>query len=105
MRREALPIENLALWAQFNDVSFNGVEISNMPGNRGCGIVATSEAIEQDAILMTVPRDLVLSQETVWTYAKADRHLQQVLEVVGDYSRVYHPSSMFLKISEKNSHD
>ncbi|KAI4164346.1 MAG: hypothetical protein LQ342_001993 [Letrouitia transgressa] len=36
---------------------------------------------------MEVPQQLVLSMESVWVHAKADRHLLQVLEATGDYSR------------------
>ncbi len=39
-------------------------------------------------ILMTVPRDLILGVECVEGYAKSDKHLREVLEVMGEWGRV-----------------
>ena len=86
MRREHLPIDRLAIWSRLNNVDFNGIEALRLNG-KGTGLVATWES-DNGAILMNVPRDLVLSLENVWIYAKSDRHLLQVLEAVGEYSRV-----------------
>lgn len=89
MLRETLPVDRLDLWAQFHNVKFNGVRISTTANNTGLGVFAASDWTEEAQILISVPRELVLSVENVWIYAKADRHLRQVLEAVGDYARVY----------------
>ena len=83
-----LPIEELSAWMQLNNVKLNGAKLTAIP-ELGSGLVATSELSQRDHILMTVPQDLVLSLGNVWVYAKADHHLLQILEAVGDFSRVY----------------
>lgn len=93
MHRETLPIGNLATWARLNNVEFYGVSVSSLPNSRGSGIVASTNSAQDDAILMRIPSELILSLENVWIYAKCDRHLAQVLESAGDYTRVPNWSS------------
>lgn len=91
MKREALPVDYLAPWARINNVEFHGVKISALPEDRGSGVITTAKKSESDAMLMTIPREIVLSLENVWVYAKADKDLLQVLQAVGEYSRVAQP--------------
>jgi hypothetical protein len=93
MRLQSSPINYLPAWADLNDVQFNGISVSSMPDDRGTCIIATAELSTPDEILMTVPQGLILSLENVWIYAKSDRHLREVLEAVGEYSRVASPSA------------
>lgn len=86
-----LPINVLAPWARLNNVEFNGAKVAPLPGSKGSGVIATADSSEGDAPLMSIPQELVLSLDNVWIYAKSDRHLLQVLEAVGDYSRVSRP--------------
>ena len=88
MQRKFLPIEALSAWAELNNVEFNGVKISSLPDGKGSGIVATVDHTEENAILMKIPQELVLSLDNVWVYAKSDQHLREVLEATGDYARV-----------------
>ena len=88
MTEEPLPIDQLAIWAELNNVDFNGVKACSIAEAKGTGLVATWE-LQDNAVLLKVPRDLVLSLENVWIYAKSDQHLLQVLEAVGDFSRVH----------------
>lgn len=101
MRREYLPIDALAAWARLNSVEFHDVEVTRLQTedgvDKGSAIVATAkksaqkfdpEVQAEPKILMTIPPDLVLSQELVETCAKADRHLKEVLDAMGDYARV-----------------
>lgn len=88
MHRDTLSIDSVAAWARLNSVDLNRVQITSLPGNRGSGLIATSESGDIDNPLITIPRELILSQENVWIYAKSDRHLRQVLEAVGGYARV-----------------
>ena len=87
MNQEQLPIDQLGIWAELNHVDFNGVKACSVAEDKGTGLVATWESQDR-AVLLSVPQDLVLSLENVWIYAKSDQHLLQVLEAVGDYSRV-----------------
>ncbi|KAL9610976.1 MAG: hypothetical protein Q9167_004353 [Letrouitia subvulpina] len=64
-----------------------GVNIVTLPHPRASAVVAALSKLSNNPILMEVPQQLVLSMESVWIYAKADRHLLQVLEATGDYSR------------------
>ncbi|KAF6240455.1 hypothetical protein HO173_001123 [Letharia columbiana] len=87
MHRQTLPIDQLGAWARLNNVEFNGVKIMASQGDKGSGLVMTAERSIDNPLLMTIPNDLVLSLENVWVYAKSDKHLRQVLEATGDYSR------------------
>jgi hypothetical protein len=93
MRFESSPISHFPAWAKLNGVRLNGIAVSTMPDGKGTGVVATAELSQPDEILMTVPHDLILSLENIWIFAKSDRHLGEVLEAVGEYSRVACPSA------------
>lgn len=93
MHRASFPLSYFPAWAELNHVHFNGVAVSTMSNGKGSGLVATAETSEPDQILMTVPQALILSLEKVWILAKSDRHLREVLEAVGDWSRVACPSA------------
>ena len=87
MRRRLLSPSALDAWAIFNGVESWGITTRNLKSNKGLGIVATASCTTEEEVLMRVPQALVLSLENVWIYAKSDRHLQEILEAVGDYSR------------------
>lgn len=89
MKRESWTIEQLPPWTQLNNVELSGVVIAE--GVHGSGIFATRDFLDEEQILMTIPQQLVLSLENVWVCAKSDRHLLQILEHLGDFSRVRHP--------------
>lgn len=93
MRLTSSPLRYLPAWADLNGVQFNGVVVSTMPDGKGTGLIATAEISNPDVVLMTVPQSLILSLENVWVFAKSDRHLREVLEAVGEYSRVDYPSA------------
>jgi hypothetical protein len=101
MKREYLPIETLPVWARLNGITFNDVQIRHLQTeggvDKGSAVVATGKkpvktSVDEGEIvpeiLITVPRDLVLSLELVETYAKSDHHLKEVLDALGDYARV-----------------
>ena len=89
MRQETLPVGNLAAWARLNNVEFNGAKVGSLDEEKGSAILAISESSQSGQVLIRVPQELVLSLENVWIYAKSDRHLSQVLEAIGDFSRVH----------------
>ena len=86
MHRQTLPIEQLSVWMTLNDVKAQGVQFQN--GQNGSCIVANEQLTSTGLSVLQIPPELVLSLENVWIYAKADRHLAQVLEAVGDFARV-----------------
>ncbi len=97
MHRQSLDIEHFSSWAKLNNIEFNGIAISNIAG-KGYGLIVIAERCEEDAILITVPKDLVLSCENVWMLAKADKHLREVLEAVGDYGRVPYAAALLQSV-------
>ena len=91
MRRDLLPIDNLQAWAKLNNIELNEVRIVILPGNSRVGVIKEAGVKEGDAPLMTIPRDLILSLDNVWTMAKSDVQLREILEASGSYSRVLAP--------------
>lgn len=87
MHREYLPSTALHTWAELNDIQLDSVKIGQTSSGRGLGVIVTAESLEGLAELMTVPPHLILSQERVWTYAKSDPHLKEILDAVGEYSQ------------------
>lgn len=93
MRLRNSPLGYLPAWADLNGVRFDGVAVSGMPNQKGTGLIATTELCQPDAVLIMVPQALILSLENVWIFAKSDRHLREVLEALGEYSRVAYPAA------------
>lgn len=87
------PIEALPTWVKLNGIIFDNVTVSPMTDDKGLGVIVSGENAEPRDLLMTVPRDLILSLENVWIFAKSDHHLREVLESAGEYSRVPCPSA------------
>jgi hypothetical protein len=80
------PVTQLKDWAVLNDASFNGVRCADAGEGRGSGLFATRDLKGgEEAPLLTVPRDLVLSLETVKLAAKSDKDLRELLEALGDF--------------------
>lgn len=90
MPPEQLSIEDLPSWARLNGVNFLNVKPSKIEG-KGFGLVASQtltlsaddEGAKDDAPLIRVPRDLILSADSVSEYAKIDQNFRQLLEAVG----------------------
>ncbi|MCJ1311775.1 hypothetical protein MMC25_005448 [Agyrium rufum] len=87
MRRSILPPSAATSWAKLYNVDLNGVELAQMPGDRGCGLLTSSGFTKEEPVLMTVPRNLLLSLNYVWECAKSDSHLHELLQAMGDYAR------------------
>jgi hypothetical protein len=84
------PVAELPQWAALNDVAFRKVQPSSIPG-RGSGLVAKHDLNGDDEshqLLLTVPRELVLSKETVELLSKSDRDLRALLEALGEFVQV-----------------
>lgn len=98
MRRQYLPLQSLPAWARLNGIVTNGVAFQNLSSSesdtdKGNAIVATEEksSHENDSlpqVLLQVPRELVLSLETVQDYSKSDQDFREVLEACGGFGRV-----------------
>ncbi|KAF9886308.1 hypothetical protein FE257_011567 [Aspergillus nanangensis] len=101
MKREYLPIETLSAWTTLNGISVNGVAFQKIQAgdgtDKGSAIVAMkdrrSEPPESEQsspeILLNIPSDMVLSLQLVHNHAKADQHLREALEAVGDFGRFW----------------
>ena len=81
------PISQLEQWAALNNASFHNIHPASAGEHRGSGLIATKDlsSSTQDGPLLTVPRDLVLSKETVELLAKSDRDLRALLDALGDF--------------------
>lgn len=88
MRRERRPISALALWAKLNNVELHDTTIVDQDDGRGARVVASSALKGYGNRIMTIPRELSLSKNLVWEYAKVDRHLREVLQAFGDFTLV-----------------
>lgn len=89
MRRCFLDSDRLTGLSKLSGIETHGcVSISASSSDRGCGIIAVKDLHGSEPVLVTVPRDLVVSTENVHIYAKADKHLQDVLDAAGKFSRV-----------------
>ena len=87
MRRELLPVTALHAWADLNGIDCTGVQVRQMPDERGLGMITTVEDPGKAAYLVSVPPHLFLTLENIWVFAKSDEHLREVLNAVGEYSR------------------
>ncbi|MCJ1472558.1 hypothetical protein MMC13_001207 [Lambiella insularis] len=87
MHHKPLPIDSIIPWSILNNVDMNGVTITASPTRKGSGIVVTKDISAEDCVLIRVPRELVLSLETIWEFAKCDHHLSSILTAVEDFGR------------------
>lgn len=86
-----LPITALPAWAALNGVKFQHVAVESVPDHqeRGSGIIAKASPLNPSwGSLLEVPGELVLSLETVERQSRFDPHLKEVLDAVGDFSKV-----------------
>ena len=95
MRRTVISVEKLFAWARLNGVEFNNIGVkadftSEAGACKGAGLVSANNHIanENEAPLLSVPQDLVLSREQVERYAAIDKHLELVLDAAGAFGRV-----------------
>jgi hypothetical protein len=81
------PISELEQWANLNDAIFHNVKPASAGDNRGSGLIATKDlnGDEENEPLLVIPRDLVLSKETVELLSKSDKDLRTLLEALGDF--------------------
>lgn len=88
MRPPALPVSSLRTWAKFNGIEFEEVSVEKNKEYGGYGVVSTTtldSAPDQEGNLtvLNVPKDLILSAETIAEHAKVDKHFREILEAVG----------------------
>jgi hypothetical protein len=87
-----IPSDAVLPWAMLNDVEFNK-SVPGIVSGRGGALLAkedvqVSEGQAELTVLLTVPKDLVLSLERCQEQAKFDRDYREVLESLGDFGRV-----------------
>ncbi|KFZ08189.1 hypothetical protein V502_09499 [Pseudogymnoascus sp. VKM F-4520 (FW-2644)] len=92
MRPPALPLSYLRTWAKFNDIGFENISVEENKEYGGYGIISTttipSSAPDKEGsqTVLNVPKDLILSADTIAEHAKVDKHFGQILEAVGGAS-------------------
>jgi hypothetical protein len=87
----SLPVDTLPVWAAFNSVAFNGVNIGPLPGKEDHGstvIAKRSLKGGHEPPLMTIPRDLILSLDRIHEHAKSDSDFRAVLDGLDEFGRV-----------------
>lgn len=75
-----LSIETFPAWALLQDVEFDGVAIAQT-ADKGYGLVPNKD-LEQEATVLRVPRDLLLSVDQVEQYAKIDSNFRDLLNAL-----------------------
>ena len=85
-----LPQGAFLAWASVNDVSFDCTIPGAIPGRGGALLAKENTNTDNDwsNVLLTVPRDLILSLERVQEHAKVDRDFRKLLESLGDSGKV-----------------
>lgn len=88
MRPPTLPVSSLRTWAKFNGIEFEEVSVEKNKEYGGFGVVSTTtidSAPDQEGNLtvLNIPKDLILSAETIAEHAKIDKHFGEILEAVG----------------------
>jgi 16S rRNA G527 N7-methylase RsmG len=82
-----LPITALPAWSKLNDVNFLDIRVQDLGNAKGFGLVTSRALSSKDTFdiptLLEVPKELVLSAETVEEWGKVDGSLRQLLELVG----------------------
>ncbi|KOS21684.1 hypothetical protein ESCO_002278 [Escovopsis weberi] len=85
-----LSVDELPAWAVLNSVDLAHVRVQDIE-SKGCGLVACHDMLDKEATvdddgggpLLKLPRDCVLSAETVEECAKVNRNFRQLLESTG----------------------
>jgi hypothetical protein len=90
MKPTHLPITALPAWSKLNDVTFLDIHVSSLSPSKGFGLVTeralSSENVVEKPTLMIVPKDLVLSEESVEEWAKVDGWFRELLGKAGGKS-------------------
>lgn len=95
MLRTVIPVDKLLAWAKLNGVDFSYLDVehsivSNGRAHKGAMLISKSD-LDNDGngtVLMSVPQDLILSQEQVKRYGAIDKNLSLVLEAAGAFGQV-----------------
>jgi hypothetical protein len=90
------PISRLEPWAKFVGVYFDGIKVGSRSGyeHLGSSIIAKRRLEISSVPLVTVPRELIISLETIQTYAKRCQPLSHILEALGEFGQVCLPVHM-----------
>lgn len=86
MRRTELSVSALPAWAKLNDVVFYDIGVKDIE-TKGFGLVAERVLSSEEAFdvpaLLRLPKDLVLSAETIQEHSKVDKHFRELLSAAG----------------------
>lgn len=92
MPLDELPLDNLPGWCRLNNVTLYNVKIGHIQ-NRGTGIAASrnlsAEETFDSTTLISVPRELILSDEAIEEYSKEDKDFRELLHTTEFQVRPY----------------
>ncbi|KAH9826177.1 SET domain-containing protein 8-like [Teratosphaeria destructans] len=85
--------EAVQTWAEINGVDFRQTKPGTAVGRGGAllakeDIAAPKSDLENLPVLLTVPKELILSAERIREHSNIDQDLRQVLESIGDFASV-----------------
>jgi hypothetical protein len=103
-RRQKLSLSEpvFQTWCRVNGIAFHGVKVgaSHIDGG-GEGVLADRDLSGgEEGPLMVVPRDMILSRESVELQAKSDKWLREVLGACGEFGRVSYIQYSILSSSQ-----
>ncbi|SPN97461.1 related to SET domain protein [Cephalotrichum gorgonifer] len=85
MASSKLSIDSLPIWASLNDVKLSAVEVGTL-GEKGQGIVSSKPISEDkqtaEPVLVRVPHDIILCEDVIEGYAKADMRFRDLLDAM-----------------------
>ncbi|QIW95547.1 hypothetical protein AMS68_001065 [Peltaster fructicola] len=84
-----VPRESFRAWSELNDVVLHDLEVTSISG-KGSALAAAKDIANTEngaECLLTVPRGLILSLESVRGHALVDQDFREVLESVEDFGR------------------
>lgn len=84
------PASSIGLLGASCGVDFGPCNITSIEG-KGAALVANQSVAngpDEEKMLVSVPREIVLSKETILLYAKSDKHLRDLLDAVGEWAQV-----------------
>lgn len=97
----ALPQDAFLPWAMLNEVTFNRTVPGIVPGRGGALLAKENLNADGDKsnVLLTVPKDLIISLERVQDHAKVDKDFRELLESLRDFGRVGVSLRPYIQIS------
>ncbi|PVH81624.1 SET domain-containing protein [Cadophora sp. DSE1049] len=85
-------------WAEANGASISGLKFATITNTSRSGVIATRPISGPKTLLMSVPRDLILSAERVGELARDNPCLQELFVATGDFGKVSFLANLALRV-------